>query len=109
MRTMIGLLAMALATSAGAEERMFGLTRNGEPMVCADINQMTAQPTDTVGSWILGFWSGLNAAKHGLVGDSTTATGVLGEVKLYCQSHPSLGLVQATFDTYSAMKKNEKR
>jgi hypothetical protein len=108
LRLPVALLVLALATSAGAEERMFGLTRNGEPIVCADVNQMAALPTDTAGSWILGFWSGLNAANHALVGDSTTPTGVIGEVKLYCASHPSVGLAQATFDTYAAMRKQKR-
>ncbi len=109
MRMIISLLVLASATSANADERMFGLTRNGEPIVCADVNGTPAKTDDTVGVWILGFWSGLNAANRALVGDSTTASGVIGEVKLYCTTHPSLGLAQATFDTYAAMKRSEKR
>ena len=44
-----------------------------------------------------------------LVGDGTTANGVVGEVKLYCISHPSVSLPQAALDTYAAMKKTRKR
>ena len=64
---------------------------------------------DAIGYWILGFWSGLNGANDALVGDTTTANGVVGEVKLYCAAHPSVGLAQATLDTYAAMKKVRKR
>ncbi len=109
MHKLIALLALVFSTSAGAEEKMFGLTRNGEPVVCADINGTTAKTDDTAGLWILGFWSGMNAANHSLVGDRTTASGVIGEVKLYCAGHPSIALPQATFDTYAAMKRTEKR
>jgi hypothetical protein len=34
---------------------------------------------------------------------------VIGEVKLYCASHPSVTLPQATLDTYGAMKKPPRR
>lgn len=109
MRALISLLVLVFSASASGEERMFGLTRNGEPIVCADVNGTQAKTDDTVGVWILGFWSGLNAANHALVADNTTASGVIGEVKLYCAGHPSLSIAQATFDTYAAMRKAERR
>jgi hypothetical protein len=109
MRALVPLLVLAFSTSAAGEERMFGLTRNGEPIVCADVNGTAAKTDDMVGVWILGFWSGLNAANHALVGDNSSASGVIGEVKLYCAGHPSLGIAQAAFDTYAAMKKTERR
>ncbi len=105
----IGALALLWAAPLSAEQTMFGPMRNGAQFVCADLNEVGASTTDTVGYWILGFWSGLNAANDALVGDSTTANGVVGEVKLYCASHPSVGLPQATLDTYAAMKKARKR
>ena len=108
MHKIIAMLILVSATAASADEKMFGLTRNGEPVVCADINAISARADDTVGLWILGFWSGMNAANHALVGDGTTASGVIGEVKLYCTSHPSVDLPQATFDTYAVMRKSEK-
>jgi hypothetical protein len=83
--------------------------RNGSQFVCADVNELGASTNTTVGYWILGFWSVLNAANNGLVGDGTTANGIIGEVKLYCTAHPSTTLPQATLDTYAAMKKERGR
>jgi hypothetical protein len=109
MRGLIALAALLCATSASAEEKLFAPMRNGAEFVCADLNEVGASTTDTIGYWILGFWSGLNAANDALTGDQTTANGVVGEVKLYCSSHPSVGLSQATFSTYAAMKKASRR
>ena len=109
MRKWIGAAALLCAMPAAADQTMFGPMRNGSQFVCADLNEVGASTTDTIGYWILGFWSGLNAANDALVGDGTTANGVIGEVKLYCVSHPSVGLPQATLDTYAAMKKAHKR
>ena len=101
--------ALFLPAPAGAEQRIFGPTRNGAQFVCADLNEVGASTTDTIGYWILGFWSGLNAANDSLVGDNTTANGVIGEVKLYCAGHPAVSLPQAALDTYSVMKKAQRR
>jgi hypothetical protein len=109
MKRWIGIAALLCATPLSAETTLFGLMRNGAQFVCADLNETGATPTDRVGSWILGFWSGLNAADDAIVGDQTTSTGVIGEVKLYCASHPSVGLAQATMDTYATMKKARRR
>ena len=104
MSKWMGLIALACATQANADQTLFGPTRNGVQIVCADVNDQGLTASSMVGTWILGFWSGLNAAKNAHVGDGTTASGVVGEVKLYCSAHPSLSLAQATFDTYSAMR-----
>ncbi len=109
MRLLPGLLVLLFSTTASADQTMFGPTRNGAQFVCADLNELGVTPGDRVGGWILGFWSGMNAAKDALVGDATTANGVLGEVKLYCSAHPSVSLPQATFDTYDAMRKAAKK
>ena len=109
MRNWIGAAILLCAVPASADQTMFGPSRNGAPFVCADLNDVGARPDDTVGSWILGFWSGLNASNDALVGDGTSANGILGEVKLYCAAHPSVGLAQATLDTYAAMKKQKMR
>jgi hypothetical protein len=103
------LSGLVLGVPANAEQTLFGPVRNGAQFVCADLNETGASTTDTIGYWILGFWSGLNAANDALVGDGTTANGVIGEVKLYCTSHPSVSLPQATLDTYAMMKKLRKR
>lgn len=109
MKRWLGLAALLWAVPVGAEQTLFGPMRNGAQFVCADLNEVGASTTDTVGYWILGFWSGLNAANDALVGDGTTANGVIGEVKLYCASHPSVSLPQATLDTYGEMKKRRRR
>jgi hypothetical protein len=109
MKRWIGLAALLCATPVEAEQTLFGPLRNGVPFVCADLTELGATSSSTIGYWILGFWSGLNAANDALVGDSTTANGVVGEVMLYCASHPSVSLPQATLDTYVAMKKSRRR
>jgi hypothetical protein len=109
MRYWMGAAILLCAGPASADQTIFGPTRNGAPFVCADLNDVGAKPNEVVGSWILGFWSGLNAANNALVGDGTTANGVIGEVKLYCTSHPSVGLAQATIDTYTTIKKSKRR
>ena len=109
MRKWLGAAALIWAMPANADQKMFGPMRNGSQFVCADLNEVGASTTDTIGYWILGFWSGVNAANDALVGDSTTANGVIGEVKLYCVGHPSVSLPQATLDAYAAMKRAHKR
>lgn len=109
MRRWILLAALFSSTAAHGEQKLFGPMRNGAQFVCADLNEVGASTTDTIGYWILGFWSGLNAANDALVGDQTTANGVIGEVKLYCTSHPAVILPQAAFDTYTAMRKARRR
>jgi len=109
MAKWLGLFALVCATQVNAEQTLFGPTRNGVQMVCADVNDLGVTATDLVGTWILGFWSGLNAAKNARVGDGTTANGVVGEVKLYCSTHPSVSLPQATLDTYAAMRESARR
>jgi len=109
MRQWMGLVALLTATHAQADQTIFGPTRNGVQIVCADVNELQVTASDLIGTWILGFWSGLNAAKNARVGDITTASGVVGEVKLYCSSHPSVTLTQATLDTYAAMRGSQKK
>ena len=109
MRIWAGLVLLACAAPGAAEQTLFGPMRNGAQFVCADLNEVGATPSSAIGYWILGFWSGLNAANDALVGDGTTANGVIGEVKLYCSSHPAVSLPQATLDTYNAMNKARRR
>ena len=109
MSKWMGLLALVCTTQANADQTLFGPTRNGVEIVCADVNEEGLTAVGMVGTWILGFWSGLNAAKNAHVGDGTTASGVVGEVKLYCSAHPSVGLAQATLDTYWAMRNSTRK
>jgi len=110
MRGWIAIAVLSCAVPVNAHQQtVFGPMRNGAQFVCADLNEVGASTTDTIGYWILGFWSGLNAANDALVGDATTANGVIGEVRLYCSAHPAIGLAQATLDTYSELKKGRRR
>lgn len=109
MRRWLILFLLLCGTRANADETVFGPTRSGVQIVCADVNELGVNQSDLVGTWILGFWSGLNAAKNARVGDSTTASGVVGEVKLYCSGHPSVTLPQATLDTYDAMRTSKNK
>ena len=109
MAKWLALFALFCAAQVDAEQTLFGPTRNGAQIVCADLNDAGVTASDLVGTWILGFWSGLNAAKNGRVGDGTTASGVVGEVKLYCSTHPSVSLAQATLNTYSAMRDSARK
>jgi hypothetical protein len=70
-------------------------------MVCADVNEEGLGTTEL---WVTGFVSGMNAATYSTVGQSTTTSGLLGEVKLYCSQHPSDRLMNAVFQTYRMMK-----
>lgn len=54
--------------------------------------------------WVWGFWSGLNAQVAGNVGHSTDANGIIGEVKLYCDTAPSTTLISATNQVYKRFK-----
>lgn len=109
MTRWIGLVALLCAAPVDADQTLFGPMRNGAPFVCADLTDVGVTTADTIGYWILGFWSGLNTANDALVGEATTANGIIGEVKLYCASHPSVSLPQATLDTYSEMRKARRR
>jgi hypothetical protein len=94
-----------VASEANAKPvTLFSIVRSGQSYVCADLNDARATTTDTVGSWILGVWSGMNIAFSANVGQSTTSTGILGEVKFYCVSHPSLDLANAINNTYLKMR-----
>ena len=109
MKRWLALAALLWTVPAQADQTLFAPMRNGQALVCADLTDVGVSTSSTIGYWILGFWSGLNAAKDARVGDETTASGVIGEVKLYCASHPSVTLPQATLDTYGAMKKPPRR
>lgn len=72
---------------------------------------LSSPSSENAGShWVLGFWSGKNMEAAlsnpaaGRVGSSTDNAGVVGEVKLTCQSRPSLSLVAATLETYERFK-----
>ena len=57
-------------------------------------NQLAGQ------TWILGFFSGHNYAKAHKVGQSTNASGIIGEVKKICTAQPTMRLRDATKEAY---------
>lgn len=56
---------------------------------------LQSQASEAEGSaWLLGFWTGMNAnGDNHKVGLSTDALGVIGEVKLRCQTNPSTPVI----------------
>lgn len=64
------------------------------------------QANRTAGSnWLLGFWTGLNAANtsNNLVGAKTDGLGIIAEVEKICSQRPSMDLMDATTAVYSAL------
>jgi hypothetical protein len=56
-------------------------------------------------NWIWGFWSGLNdfSITNRMVGHTTDAAGLMGEVKKVCGEHPSKDLFQAVREVYDVI------
>jgi hypothetical protein len=50
--------------------------------------------------WILGYWTGHNTGSVATVGRTTDGNGITGEVRLVCQSEPSLSLINAVSKVY---------
>lgn len=99
-----GLALLVTHAPASADGLIFSLVVRGNRYVCADLTQRNPDYMSGEGQWILGYWSGLNVAFNADVGESTTSSGVYGEVKVHCASHPSLSISQATTDVYKRMK-----
>lgn len=57
--------------------------------------------------WILGFWSGLNAANGASVGAGTDNAGIEGEVRKVCAKYPSISLGTATAKAYIMVARRE--
>ena len=64
-------------------------------------NQLAGQ------TWILGFFSGHNYAKAHKVGQSTNASGIIGEVKKICTAQPTMRLRDATKEAYGNIWERE--
>ena len=64
-------------------------------------NQLAGQ------TWILGFFSGHNYAKAQKVGQSTNASGIIGEVKKICTAQPTMRLRDATKEAYGNIWERE--
>ncbi len=109
LRMMSTLALVALTVPAAAQDaRTFPILRAGQPAVCADLTEAPAEFQEGLRQWVIGFWSGMNVAeraKTGIVGHSTSATGIFGEVALFCRSHPAMAIDQATFAVREQMKR----
>jgi hypothetical protein len=93
------VVALATIVSARADETyMFGIGR----LSCANWTGNPAHEFDG-GSWIMGYWSGLNTnnPNYHMAGHTTDATGVIAEVRLVCRQHPSLPLYGAIATVYN--------
>jgi hypothetical protein len=105
MRRVNRLVVFSVALLIGAEvraqdARIFPILNAGQPAVCADFLKGEAEHDEAFRQWLLGFWSGMNVGERssaGQVGRSTSATGIIGELALFCESHPSLAIDQAAF------------
>lgn len=53
--------------------------------------------------WILGFWAGVDEATGRMVGNSTDAKGIVGEVERRCALQPATHLSQVILEAYQEM------
>ena len=67
---------------------------------CATADTSITVSGNAISYWILGFWSGMNNALGKQIGRTTDTAGLLGEVKLYCDAHPSATVTEASLMTY---------
>jgi hypothetical protein len=72
-------------------------------MSCATWN---SENDAQVQAWTLGYWTGLNVMnpKDHTVGSSTDGEGIIGEVRLVCQAHPAMGVLDAENIVYGRME-----
>jgi hypothetical protein len=73
----------------------------------------TAFPSEGIearisGEWVLGYMSGRNDARSAFVGKATDSLGIVGEVKLFCQNHPSESLAHAAAATYDMLEQKNR-
>jgi hypothetical protein len=93
---------LAAHVPVSAKNTIFELTMDGNKYVCADMVRSRSVPGE-VRAWVLGYWSGLNTGHRATVGTESSANGVVGEVKLFCERHPSVKLVDAIEAVYFVM------
>ncbi|KQM57299.1 MULTISPECIES: hypothetical protein [unclassified Sphingomonas] len=109
MHRIFAVFCLSLSVpAAGQAARTFPILRAGQPVVCADLNDGDQDLREVMRQWIIGFWSGMNVgerAQAGSVGRNTSASGVFGEIALFCKSHPSMLIDQATFAVRERMRK----
>jgi hypothetical protein len=96
------LLATAPFHSDAAEKNV--LTFGGS-ISCATWLQQDESSSLFWRSWMLGYWTGRNAGGFPSVGHTTDGNGITGEVRLVCQSEPSLSLFNAVSKIYERFLK----
>ena len=91
---MIALILMAQAvTIPHASVAQYGMGTQTCAVVKADTSGARA-------SWILGFWTGLNAAFGRSVGKTTTPQNIVGVIERRCATVPERTLGEVTLATY---------
>lgn len=107
------LASIAISSPVNAEDAViFRPTEQPNvKTVCVNFVNGSAAHDNQLRQWIVGFWSGMNvgAMINGGrvdVGEDITPDGLLGEVKLYCQQHPSTDIPRATMETYMKFLKS---
>jgi hypothetical protein len=78
---------------------------NGKSISCATALGTTGQFDPDTRFWALGFWSGQNTARLAMVGHTTDANGIIGEIEKLCRNEPAMPYVSAVGSTYITMKK----
>lgn len=93
------------ALAEGSEAYVFTPQVAGREASCATALQRGDRFDNSTRTWVLGFWSGLNAADGAIVGSDTDTNGVMAEVEKKCREEPSLSVMNGVYMTYDEMRK----
>ncbi len=87
------------SSARGQLTNVFGIGRKS----CATWN---SENNAQVQAWALGYWTGLHVMnpKDHTVGSSTDGEGIIEEVRLVCQAHPPMGILDAENIVYGRME-----
>ena len=93
------LFAAALSGAAPTKTALAGWFGGPQSQTCAVwMHDPIAQ-----GSWIAGYWSGINLALHRQVGRQTDFAGIMDEIEKECRSSPSEPVLDAIAATYERL------
>ena len=103
------LAAMSAASLRPAGAANYVVVGVGAHYSCGRWMSSGQEVNNQVGSWIFGYWSGLNNAaslngKYSMVGQSTDGDGVIGLVRLICSKDPSQLIISATDQAYAQLR-----
>lgn len=97
IRSFVAVAALLGATVAAQAD-----TQPGAPFVVFGVGNRACQTWLAAGvadiearSWIVGYWSGLNASQLSDAGRTAGADAVVAEVRHTCESEPSMPLLEA--------------